>query len=264
MAWIKPNATLAGLISLGVLAIILISCTSPSSSVPTSSPSPLPRAVSKPPNTAISKPTQPTAPQNPLPELPLNLGATWVYSDVVYSGNNPQDIFTSTYIYTDVVIHVRLVSPHFAAEISRTASLIEGKQPLFAAPEAETWWYVISGTQVYRQPVDKLDLSSISSSWLEYSFPLTQSAWYPDPEIRKNVSPDSMASGIRYTFPESEIVVPAGLFKDCFMIDTAYLGGPILSWLCPQFGVVAEKFDHGGTPFGYHAVLMKYSIRTPP
>jgi hypothetical protein len=73
-----------------------------------------------------------------------------------------------------------------------------------------------------------------------------------------------MVSGIRYSFPENEVAVPAGIFKDCFMIDTAYLNGPMLAWFCPEFGVVAEKFDHNGTPFGYYSVLMSYSIPSAP
>ncbi len=259
----KTNILPVWLISFSIMAVVLISCASPSVPELAQSQNAASETVAPRHDTALPEPTRPISFQSPLPDLPLNWGATWIYSDVVYAETDSQDIVTSTYIYSDTVIDVRSTPPYFAAEISRTASLIAG-EPLFNAPEAETWWYVISGTQVYRQAGNQLDLPSVSSSWLEYTFPLTKSRWYPDPEIRKNVSLDSMISGIRYTFPESEVAVPAGLFKDCFMIATAYLSGATYSWFCPSLGVVAEKFDHGGTPFGDHAVLMNYSIKTSP
>ncbi len=262
MMWINKTVGLAGLISFAVITMMFIGCASQPAHTSMLSPSPESPTDAPLPNTALT-PTQTIPPRNPLPELPLNLGTTWVYSSVVYAGSKPQDILTSTYIYTDAIISARSAQPYFAAEVSRTVSLISG-EALFNAPEAEAWWYIISGTQVYRQPGSQLDFSKVSSSWLEYAFPLSANGWYPDPETRSLTAPDVMISGRRYTFPESEVAVPTGLFKNCSEIVTAYLGGALYAWFCPQFGVVEEKFDHAGTPYGYHTVLMRYSIPPSP
>lgn len=263
MTRINANAFLAWLISLGITTVVLIGCGSPTAPQPTPAPNSLSPTATPLRNTAVPNVTQPALNQNPLPDLPLKLGATWVYSNVVYSGANPQNVLTSTYVYTDVIIETRSVPPYFAAEVSRTVSLMAG-EPLFNAPEAETGWYVISGTQVYKQPGNALDFSNASSSWLEYVFPLSKRDWYPDPEQRNNLPPDSMFSGKRYTYPKGEVSVPAGQFNNCFSITTAYLNGPMYRWFCPYLGVVAEKYDHPGTPFGYDAVLMSYSLQTSP
>jgi hypothetical protein len=200
--------------------------------------------------------------RSPLRDLPLDLGNTWVYSDVVYGDQSVNAVVTATLIYTDSVVDTRINPPYFAAKINRDVSLFSGTSP-FNAPESTSWWYVVSGTQVYKQPDYNLNFPNVTSSWLEYAFPLAGQIWYPDPEQRTKLAADSGIPGARIVSPAEDLNLPAGLFTHCFKIATVYNSGPTFEWLCPQVGIVAAKYDHAGTRFGFEVKLMSYSLQSP-
>jgi hypothetical protein len=200
--------------------------------------------------------------RSPLRDLPLDLGNTWVYSDVVYGDPSVNAVITATFIYTDRVVDIRANPPYFAAKIDRDVSLFSGTPP-FNAPEPTSWWDVVSGTQVYKHPDYNLNFSNVASSWLEYAFPLSGQIWYPDPEQRTQQATDSGIPGARLVSRVEDLNLPAGQFTHCFKIATVYNSGATFEWLCSQVGIVAAKYDHAGTRFGFEAKLTSYSVQSP-
>lgn len=120
---------------------------------------------------------------SPLPNLPLSLGDTWVYSSLVYdtdvlgtpgTDNRPTAPITATEIVTMSVIQTQILNGYYAAQIFSSMKVITSSVKPGAATELgadhysvgrskrETYWYVISGTKVYRQ--DNLDISKVESS----------------------------------------------------------------------------------------------------
>jgi hypothetical protein len=234
------------------------------------------------PPTKIPTP-KPTPPISPLPDFPLNLGNTWVYSYTDYSTNYKDEsdistgqIITATSLITETVVETQLHDGYFIAEIAKNKTLVTLSVDLNELDHwhtlnwdgiksgAETYWYVITGTHVYRQQ-EELDITNVESSWLEYVFPLEKNRWYPDSWQREEF-PDidtGPSSGIRLTSGPIEKHLPAGKFKNCFEVLTIYLGGGTISWFCSGVGYVGEEFDHMGTPFGFRTVLIDYIMKSP-
>lgn len=76
-----------------------------------------------------------------------------------------------------------------------------------------------------------------------------ESSWKPIPEP-PNVYTLAISIG--------NFAVPAGSFENCFQVTTVFLSGPRLQWFCNGIGIVREKHDHRGTPFGYEQVLIGF------
>jgi hypothetical protein len=204
----------------------------------------------------------------PLPDFPLNLGATWVYSATHYDTYGTERI-TATYIITETIVATQTRPPYFAAELVRDTRIITfsdylaGKEweAYYLAGRGETisFWYVLSGTRVYQQ--NELDWPKIEAgeASLEYIFPLSADLlWYPDPQQRAEFLNFELLPGLRAVSGPVEREVPAGRFQDCFEIVTYFNGGSPVSWFCPGIGVVESQYHHVGTPFGNTTVLIYY------
>jgi hypothetical protein len=87
--------------------------------------------------------------------------------------------------------------------------------------------------------------------------------WYPDPQQRAQFSPYAGAGeripGYRIVNSTGSLHVPAGAFEHCYTVEWVYNGGSIFDWFCPGTGIVAEQFDHFGTPFGFRMELLHFS-----
>jgi hypothetical protein len=213
---------------------------------------------------------------DPLPDLPLRLGNTWVYSSTYYDTYQGERI-TATYFITETVVDAQLITPYFVSQIARETTVVTSSinlndlRPgcdgyyLNGTGGIVTYWYIISGTHVYRQS-GELDLSRVESSWLEYVFPLSNDArWYPDGEQRKRFLDISTgpSSGIRGARGPIVRRVPAGEFESCFDVWTVYLSGGTESWFCVGVGLVGNEYAHQGTPYGHRTMLVKYWLQSP-
>jgi hypothetical protein len=215
-------------------------------------------------------PTSTPTTNSPLPDFPLNLGNTWVYSATHYDTYETERI-TATYIITETVVDTQLHEPYFVANIVRDKKVVtlsdnlvgkDWEQHYLGGGDGSiSFWYVISGTQVYEQR--ELDWSEIETSEaiLQYIFPLSSSVlWYPDPWQRKEFPNLEVTSGLRRADGPIEIKVPAGTFRDCFEVITMYNSGATFSTFCAGIGVVGSHYDHVGTPFGFRTILIDYSL----
>lgn len=230
---------------------------------------------------------------NPVPEFPLIPGQTWVYSSTEYTtlrteGKVTEDeqadyyyiddefglkLITATFKITDTVVSTAVQDNYFVAQLSSEQSFISATIDLdelatygdinnYWGPlnNLETFWYVISGTQVFRQ--DVLDLTAVENSFLEYIFPLSDfSSWYPDPGQRQAEAIGF--AGHRRIDPGVGFVnisVPGGDFEDCALVFSGFNPGSVFQYFCSGIGVVSEKYDHIGTRFGYETVLTNFFI----
>jgi hypothetical protein len=210
-------------------------------------------------------------PIDPLAEFPLELGSTWVYSATHYD-TFETDRITATYRITETVIETQTEPPLSAAKIERTTTLlttsanlsgIDWQEFYLAGPGSViSFWYIGHENRLYRQ--DALDWAAVraDAASLEYIFPLTTGErWYPDPNQRANVPNFQIGPGTRTVNGPLAVHVPAGDFENCYELRTFYNGGSPVSWVCPGLGVVESRFDHAGTPFGNHQVLLSHTIQ---
>lgn len=215
----------------------------------------------------------------PLTAFPLLLGHSWRYSDLHYE-TFQRERMTATYALTETVIATYVQPPFYAAlQLSEraieneAATVPEGAEP-FQPLEDEVMasWYVISDTRLYQQ--EQLDLSLIKQdqATLEYIFPLSANIfWMPNPQQRDSYptvefdadsegAPD-IIPGLRSANGPVKQQVAAGSFETCFEIISFYNNGLIHEWFCPTVGVVAQRFDHSGSPFGYRTSLNHVETR---
>ena len=201
-----------------------------------------------------------------LSEFPLTQGTMWVYTYTPYEPlpTNPTQIVTATYRLTETVVATEVSAPYLFVRVRRDISLAS-TTPLTSAnlPEGE-FVYVISGTQVY-QASGVVEYESFDPDYasLMYDFPLVAGKhWCPIRFDLKN--PDSPevvhceANGLRTVAVAGIYETPAGSFEDCYSITEAYNSGGVMRWFCNGVGVVAARYDHAGTRFGFEQLLIDH------
>ncbi|HXF68165.1 MAG TPA: hypothetical protein VNK89_00015 [Thermoflexus sp.] len=223
--------------------------------------------------TPASKPTETASPivsSRPDPEItfPLALGNTWVFQLTRYEGVPTTDILTTTQVVTETIVEIQNVTSYLVAKIHRE----EGpEQPVGEIPPSRQGvplkpafssdvWLVVSGNRIYRQE-GKLDLSDLRTALVELVFPIRLGAkWYRSDEkaaLNPTYADDWMLVKVTQV---GSVVVPAGEFPNCFLLEEVWAGLTAETWFCPNVGVVSKKADHHGTPSGFRQVLLRYSL----
>lgn len=234
------NKSLLGLL---LLAVICTSCTKPMSTQSTSLPSP---AV----------------------DLPLELNSTWVYQATRYTGFNPSEIMTATHIVTETIVDLQITSTHLAAKVYREGS---AEEPVYVPESMQNvsvypanpskYRLVFSDNHVYRQE-GNLDLHGLyNTGTLEFVFPLQLGEkWYLTNAMAE-LNPDKRVdSMLRKVVQVGTVTVPAGSFEDCFLLAEVIGGTTYEKWFCPGVGLVDQRSDHHGTPYGSREVLVRYDL----
>jgi predicted small secreted protein len=212
----------------------------------------------------------PVPPPSPGPEItfPLALGNTWVYQFTRYEGAPTTEIITTTRIITETVVEVKDVSSYLVAKVhqEKSAEVPVGEVPPSwkgapLEPATSTYyWLVVSGNRMYRQE-GNLDLSNLSTALVEFVFPVKLGEkWYRSDEkarLNPTYADDWM---LRKVTKVGTVVVPAGEFNDCFFLEEEWAGTIFETWFCPKVGIVSEKGDHHGTPYGFRRVLIRYHL----
>jgi len=273
------------------LVLVLFGCSAPPPTIePTAAPSAIPsETVTSAPTATptilfpdypnitpefIPTPTPPAVlytTQDTLREFPLHLGAQWIYSSTNYSAIEGGGILTATFLVTDTVAAVQARGRMYAAKVVRVASLISSTRDLAQVPHGGDYfqnmtnpqakWLIVDENKIYQQP-EELDWASVLVWRLVYIFPLHQdNRWYPTAEQRALFSPyrDAWIPGVRIVLWQGEYRVPAGNWDNCFEIRESYNPGDSVEWFCDGVGIVAEQFDHAGTPFGFRSELVQFS-----
>lgn len=206
-----------------------------------------------------------------LPEFPLAQGTTWVYTYIPYEPleSNPRQIVTATYIMTETVVETTAAAPYLFARVQRDVSLVSPTPLTGITLPAGEFWYVISGTLVFedwRAP----DVTAFDpvASWLAYAFPLADGKqWCPSLDDPENPDKPEVlyceANGLKTAIATGAYETPAGRFTDCYEISEAFNSGGVISQFCNGVGVVAARYDHAGTRFGFEQTLIGYTLPVP-
>lgn len=193
-------------------------------------------------------------------DFPLTLGNTWVYSSTRYEGHKGPGLMTATYIITKRVIKTQASPPYTVARMGREEKLLTASAQWGGGEWEHDYWRIISGTHIYRQEFN-LNLSDQETFQLEYLFPLsTTKSWCPAESIPEK---DCIALGKRTVIKSLPRTVPAGDFETCYEIIEDFNTGTYSQWFCPGIGIVEEKSDHGGFPFGFRNVLIDVIFQSP-
>ena len=170
---------------------------------------------------------------------------------------------------TETVVETEMLPPYSAVKIRRDTSLLSSTPLTLTNLPAEELWYVISGTLVFEQS-QLLELAAFDPDYarLAYDLPLAVGKqWCPIRLDLKNPdNPEDIhceANGMRTVTERMSYRTPLGEFEDCYKITENYLSGGITRWFCNGIGVVAAKYDHCGTRFGFQQELIKYSPSSP-
>lgn len=133
-------------------------------------------------------------------------------------------------------------------------------------PVSGRFWYLFDGSHLYKQ-TGKPDPAHVEEdAWLELIFPLDgHGCWYPDARQRGEMSGVTPLSGPipgcrSVSGDPHTLEVPAGKFEACIDVVTSYNSGPTFLTFCPGVGIVATRYDHSGTQFGYRSSLTGYLL----
>jgi len=221
------------------------------------------RSASKPEiGTATATIFPPITPTIVPADFPLDLGSTWIYDYSAYLGEDE-----ATWSVTDTIVAVNIHEGFLIAEVEQDVMFKEGDASghFLNEPESGRFWYLFDGSHLYRQ-TDKPDPTHIADAWLELVFPLGGvGCWYPDARQRSEMSGVTPASepvpGCRSVSGDPHPVeLPAGKFEACLDVVTPYNSGPTFLTFCPDVGIVATRYDHSGSQFGYRSSLAGYLL----
>jgi hypothetical protein len=189
-----------------------------------------------------------------LKDFPLGLANSWVYDYQAYDLDRK-----STWQVADTVIDVQTHPPFVAAHIQRGVTLLDGPADLRSiAPDS--YWYILEGGLVYRI-VGELDWSQVRNGSLEFVFPLPgERCWFPAVQQRSQPFNQDLPGCRRASGPVN-LQFPVGAFERCYQLATPFNNGSIKQTFCSGIGLVQEKFDHAGTPFGYQMTLIAYAFQ---
>lgn len=211
-------------------------------------------------------PTSPGGDVALLSEFPMAPGTTWVYTYTPYEPrpSDPTQIVTATYRMTETVVETETNPPFLFVRIQRETRLVSATPLTGTTLPGDAFGYVISGTQVYQEnrAVDPPAFDP-DYSHLAYKFPLVDGKqWCPlQLDLKNPDDPTAVhceANGLKTVTALDAYQTPAGRFTECYEITEAYLSGGVTRWFCNGVGVVAAKYDHGGTRFGFEKTLLKY------
>lgn len=263
-----------------LLLALFVGCSAPQANPPGMSPAAPTSAqlFTQQPNTPTPQPKETAAfsLEKALDVFPLKRGAQWVYRETAYDTIENELLpqltnrqITATLRVTDTVTEIATRNTYFAAKVERARDLISTTLDLaqlgehgsnyFANNAPATKWYIFANDKIYSQ-FETLNWDAVMSSTLELELPLADGArWYPAAEQRTQFSVEQGIPGLRVVEPAPRVRVPAGEFLNCFVLHDFYNTGGVLTDFCPGVGILGEGFDHAGTPFGTHSVLLRFT-----
>ncbi len=202
--------------------------------------------------------TASATPESSLTGYPFPVRTTWVYRRLQYEQamGDPTRIITATNLITETVVRAEGAGPAQQFLHRQTATLVSASSDWEYDSSDLNWesWYRVDGTRVFSSPAGSPNINT-----LVYDFPLSVGkSWCPEvPPPAYNV--DCIAMGRRTVTSEAIYATPAGTFDQCYEINQDYNSGGVWEWFCNGVGVVARKYDHGGSRFGFEDTLIRFS-----
>jgi hypothetical protein len=216
------------------------------------------------------EPTPIPYPGSTLDAFPLAKGTKWIYSYKAYQPKptDPTQITQATFYFKELVFETQLLPGYYVAHVHHTESLIQADPDWIysAAGLPVDYWYLVRGAEVFENG-EPLDLSHIQPGdlLLDYVFPLAVgNSWCPFKyQAGQRIDPNCTYAGETTVAGETNFDTPAGNFKDCYELTNFYNSGGVTTWLCSGVGIVAEKYDHAGSRFGFQQTLIQFSKGSP-
>ena len=222
----------------------------------------------------VGQPSTPAPSQTPassdsseaLAEFPLAKGTTWAYAYVSYEPTtaDPTQVMTATYLFTETVVDTQVTPPYFVAQVQREERLIQAPPdwPQTESSRPHEYWYIVKDRQVYESFQKPASIIPTDTLTLAYDFPLALGrSWCPLKYMEGEKVQDCTAK--RTVVSQESYETPAGKFDNCYEITEDVNSGGVTQWFCKSIGVVAQKYDHGGTRFGFQQTLVSYSKGSP-
>lgn len=206
--------------------------------------------------------TKPLGDKRDLGGFPFPVGTTWIYSRVQYDPmiGDPTQTMTATNLITETVVRAEGVFPNQEFLHRQTASLVSappGWRDNSSNFNRESW-YRIDGTRIFSSPEGFRQINT-----LVYEFPfVVGKSWCPQPPPA--VNPACMSMGRRTVQSRTTYTTPTGSFDECYELSQDFNSGGVTEWFCNGVGVVARKYDHAGTRFGFADTLVGFSMGSPP
>ncbi len=199
--------------------------------------------------------------------FPLALNNTWVYQSTRYEAVPITEMITATSTITETVVDIETSASYFAAKIRRDVSaetpvvVPKSRQGESLRPaESSEYWLVVMGNQLYHQAENLGHPNLDNRNSRELVFPLKPGdQWYLY-EAKDPHSPGGVSGIIRQVLQVGTRQVPAGHFDNCLLLKDDWVDSNVEKWFCPEVGWVDLKSDHQGTPYGSHAVLVRYQL----
>lgn len=219
------------------------------------------RSASAPPTPdTVSTPLSTLGPAYP---FPLALSSTWVYEMTAHTEGQ-----TARWRITQTIVIVGGDNGLLTAEVEQTSqqtSAPGSEADQFFTPQDGRFWYILDGQTLYRQN-EKLDLEQRAAADILLRWPPESVPCWCVTSADGCIEPadGEIGPGCRHqTRLESVHRTSAGEFSDCRELVRAYNNGAETISFCPNIGIVAERFQHLGSDFGYEMNLIGYSLPTP-
>jgi hypothetical protein len=226
---------------------------------------------------AFSASSNPESNASLLDIFPLYPGTRWTYTYSGYSQSlsDPNEILSGTLEIWERVSDVQSYPTFILAHIQGTRTLVAadpGWQELDTTGSGSyEYYYVLEDGNVFRSSAYP-DLDTIQTEQMvkEFQFPMAVGAeWCPSMPDEGNLSTSTETidpcayTGKRVIEAEGSYQTPAGSFKGCYqMRDMDNMGG-VIQWFCKGVGMVAQKYEHLGSRFGYSQELTAFTLGTP-
>lgn len=206
--------------------------------------------------------------------FPLSPGTQWVYSEVTYTQTaDPNQTISAETLIEDQVTEVQNAPPYYIAHIQRETSLVSADPGFLenngtkTMPGFSEFWYVLHDGRVYLS-TEQPDLANLQLDQLseELDLPLTVGiSWCPQKDQSGAPTPAAGTAlpctfaGERKVLAEEPYSTQTGNFETCYQMSDFFNSGSPIKVFCEGVGFVAEKYDHGGTRFGYSKELVKFT-----
>jgi hypothetical protein len=133
------------------------------------------------------------------------------------------------------------------------------------------YFYVLQDRNAYRSAVYP-DTANIHTDQLlqEFQFPMAVGVeWCPSKLDKGYLTPPAETPvpcayiGKRIVEQEGTYQTPARSFDHCYQMRDIVNSGGVIQWFCDEVGVVAKKYDHIGSRFGFTQELTAFRLGSP-
>ncbi len=209
--------------------------------------------------------------------FPVFPGTSWTYTFRGYtqSPSGPNLILRATLEIRETVSDVESYPPFVIVHILGNRSRVMadlGWQDFdsFTLGDYE-YFYILQDGNVYRSPVYP-DPDNIQTTGMiqEFQFPMAVGAeWCPSKLDKGYLTPPAETpvpcafTGNRIVEQEGTYQASAGRFEHCYQMRDLVNSGGLIQWFCDGVGVVAEKYDHIGSRFGFTQDLIAFTLGSP-